>query len=586
MVHGSAGEQRLRNLRRVTACREATGHGLLRAAPSPLLRVDLSSPREGRSAATVVSDLFPDSTRYKTLVLYFSASLVEYPPVKTAHSFPLLPLVATLGCSLSAAAEGNAPLSASCSYAASAPATVSAPAKGTNEATAADPADDDLLPEDDADSPAEDGSSALPYFSPRPLPPIFDYWQEVLMEQSEARKYLVLDEDEYNRPLTEDEKAEIEEVRGHIREALAAAKELFTAQMALIRGPLSHPHYHPNDPYEVEDYLAICEEYLAESFHRDLEALSFCASFMSAGCVEPTLHPGRRPMLSMSEPEVIFRQRIGGESTVAHAWQLDQRAAEWQERQKRFMENYMEHYGDGSEGVGGESRDPFTGYCELMESGIPACAPDGSLSEKTVPYGEAMRELIRREERAWERYYTAMGELVCPSPGYRGSGTPAFTLEYQLYLLDTRERFLYLLASGDQIIKDLPSARQEKEAALLPLHRMYAYGEIFQDTALLFRHPKLAGNPWCISFPLAGPGFIYVKDNDVLRRYVAAHPEGGDVNIRGYQVLESRGEPYSSNKQEGSSDDDVPAPAADNALEMQQLFDLLECSPADGYIYG
>ena len=266
--------------------------------------------------------------------------------MKTAHSFPLLPLVATLGCSLSAAAEGNAPLSASCSYAASAPATVSAPAKGTNEATAADPADDDLLPEDDADSPAEDGSSALPYFSPRPLPPIFDYWQEVLMEQSEARKYLVLDEDEYNRPLTEDEKAEIEEVRGHIREALAAAKDLFTAQMALIRGPLSHPHYHPNDPYEVEDYLAICEEYLAESFHRDLEALSFCASFMSAGCVEPTLHPGRRPMLSMSEPEVIFRQRIGGESTVAHAWQLDQRAAEWQERQKRFMENYMEHYGD------------------------------------------------------------------------------------------------------------------------------------------------------------------------------------------------------------------------------------------------
>lgn len=584
MVHGSAGEQRLRNLRRVTACREATGHGLLRAAPSPLLRVDLSSPREGRSAATVVSDLFPDSTRYKTLVLYFSASLVEYPPVKTAHSFPLLPLVATLGCSLSAAAEGNAPLSASCSYAASAPATVSAPAKGTNEATAADPADDDLLPEDDADSPAEDGSSALPYFSPRPLPPIFDYWQEVLMEQSEARKYLVLDEDEYNRPLTEDEKAEIEEVRGHIREALAAAKELFTAQMALIRGPLSHPHYHPNDPYEVEDYLAICEEYLAESFHRDLEALSFCASFMSAGCVEPTLHPGRRPMLSMSEPEVIFWQRIGGDSSIANIWKLDQQIYTWRDRQWRFMASYLEHYSNKSVYFESESNDPFTGYCKVMGTEIPACAPDGSRSDQTVHYREGMRALIRREERAWERYYTAMGELVCPSPGYRGSGTPAFTLEYQLYLLDTRERFLYLLASGDQIIKDLPSARQEKEAALLPLHRMYAYGEIFRDTALLFRHPKLAGKPWCISFPHAGPGFIYVKDNDVLRQYVDTHPGGGELEVRGYQALESHGEPYPSKQRESSSDDDAPAPAADRALEMRQVFHLLECSPFEDYM--
>ena len=584
MVHGSAGEQRLRNLRRVTACREATGHGLLRAAPSPLLRVDLSSPREGRSAATVVSDLFPDSTRYKTLVLYFSASLVEYPPVKTAHSFPLLPLVATLGCSLSAAAEGNAPLSASCSYAASAPATVSAPAEGTNEATAADPADDDLLPEDDADSPAEDGSSALPYFSPRPLPPIFDYWQEVLMEQSEARKYLVLDEDEYNRPLTEDEKAEIEEVRGHIREALAAAKELFTAQMALIRGPLSHPHYQPDDPYEVEDYLEICEKYLEESFHRDLEALSFCASFMNAGCVEPTLHPGGRPMLNRPDPEVIFWQRTGGDSTVANEWKLARQACEWQKRQRRFMESYLAHYSYDSAGFERESRDPFTEYCQVMTSEIPACAPDGSPSDQTVTYCEAMRELIRREERAWERYYTAMGNLVCPSPGYRGSGTGVSTLEYQLYLLDTRERFLYLLASGDQNIKDLPSARREKEAALLPLHSTYAYGEIFQDTALLFRHPKLAGNPWCISFPLAEPGFIYVVDNDVLRQYVASHPEGGEVEIRGYQAPESHGEPYPSKQRKSSSTDDAPAPAADRALEMRQVFHLLECSPFEGYM--
>lgn len=480
--------------------------------------------------------------------------------VKTIHSFSLLPVVATLGYSLAAAAEGNAPLTDSSSYDVSAPAPASAP--------------------------AEESSISLPYFSPRPLPPIFDYWQRVFMEQTEERKYLVLDEDEYNRPLTEEDKAEIEEARRYVQEALAAAKELFTAQMALIRGPLSHPHYHPEDPYEVEDYLKICEAYLAESFHRDLEALSFCASFMSTGCVEPTLHPGGRPMLNKSEPEVIFRQRIGGDSSIATAWKLSQQASEWQNRQKRFMESYMEHYSYQSVYYERESYDPFTEYCQVMGTEIPACAPDGSRSDRTVIYCEAMRELIRREERAWERYYTAMGELVCPSPGYRGSGTPAFTLEYQLYLLDTRERFLYLLASGDHIIKDLPLARREKEAALLPLHGWYAYGEIFRDTALIFRHPKLDGNPWCISFPQAGPGFIYVKDNDVLRQYVDAHPEGGEVDICGYQVLERHGEPYPTDKQDNTSEDDAPDHKADNALEMRQFFYLLECSPDSGRIYG
>lgn len=423
-------------------------------------------------------------------------------------------------------------------------------------------------------SPA-DPSVPLPVVSARPLPDVFADAERVLMEQSEPARLLFLDHD---GDLTEEEREEVEEARGHVREALEAAKSLFLAQMALVRVPLSHPDYFM-EPEEVEKCLEICEEYLAESFRRDVELLSYSNSFLPPGCVEPSLHSGKNWEQHFSDVEVILQDAEDRLRDVGE-YRYEVLYDEGEKQLTAFLDRYLAGY--GGEGVrGGEGCDPFTGLHGIKGSVIEVGAPGEEGSVQVVDYGAVMQELIRREQLAWKRYVTAMGNLVTPCKGYRGSASDDRLPLYWRSMFKTRKRFFALLAAGADGIAGLPDDARERRAALLPLHDAYDFGEILTDYARIFRHPRLEGHPWCISFPYASAGFLFLSDSEVLRQFLAAHPEGGETEVRGYQMLESTGEPYERPRRETTGFRTISAPRPDGALEFRQVFHVLECGPSD-----
>lgn len=532
------------------------------------------------------------------------------------HRYYILPALLTLGCPVAfakveptpaSASEALTEASAEESAAAEAPVSAAALSKAPQEITeetqesdeedsfaeeedsAASVPDSDALltesedEEDEAghgegelsplDAP-EDSSVALPYFPSRPLPDVFAHWERVLMAASEPSKLLHVEPGE---ALSEEEQQEVAEARQHVKEALDAARALFQAQMDLIQGPLFHPLFYVED---LEKELAACEAYLAESFRRDLEALSFQNSFLPAGWVEPSTRPGREPVQSPSDLESLLWLRTMANSTVGVECTLATLHLDWMANQKRFMERYLAYYGDRNGDIYASDCDPFTGLRGIENTEIPVSAPNGATPARTTDYSTAMRALIRREHRAWKRYLTAMGNLVCPCRGYRGTGQGTAILVYQESLLDSRQRFLYLLASGSEQLDHLSPRPCEREAALQPLHGAHVFGEIFTDSAFIFRHPKLEGHPWCINFPRAGAGFIMLKDNDVLRQYTADNPEGGHIEARGYQTIESTGEPFEMPQQETLCPSEKKVAAKpEGAMQLQQVFYLLECQP-------
>ena len=132
-----------------------------------------------------------------------------------------------------------------------------------------------------------------------------------------------------------------------------------------------------------------------------------------------------------------------------------------------------------------------------------------------------------------------------------------------------------MITSGADNTALLSKRSCEKAAELRELQGLHPSGEIFTETAELFRLSKLADNPWCIRFPTAGGGFIFLKDNHALHQYLSAYPQGGRAKGKGHQMLESQGEPYATVKSEDATKQ--PSPKSYGALVLRQVFILQEC---------
>ncbi len=366
-------------------------------------------------------------------------------------------------------------------------------------------------------------------------------------------------------PFSTEELEAATEVRGHAIDSIEAAQELYRARLGILKASLEFPA----DDMEEEDYaenLASCEAWLVEGFRRDLEALSFHLSWLPAGCVEPSTRPGRQELLFRPVLESILFSQVDGSTSEICAGYSHVNSL-WMERQDAFMEHLHSLYGNGEPTPDASGRlIPFT------RMSWP-CDDEGQLTPEARVFRSNMQALIRKEQNAWKRYHKVMLDLVCPGPGYRGSGVGMFMSAYEPHLLDSRERFLCLLAAGDRGLRHMEAVDRLRLAELQELHSKHPFGEIFTEAATLFRHPKLEGNPWCIRFHDCGAGFIFVNDSATLRRYAAENPGGSEqVEVQGYQCIEHRATPWLP--EDGES-------TATGAPGPQQVFHLLSYSLPD-----
>ncbi len=406
--------------------------------------------------------------------------------------------------------------------------------------------------------------------------PIFDHWLQVLTAQSTPELLCHVKEGE---PLSEDDQADLDETRDTILIAMEAAMELYSARMAVIEGALKHPDlaYEEDTTAHV---LETCRAWVAEGFRRDLEALSFCESWLDAGCVRPSLRPGRQELLMRPELESLrFAKALSVGGTYTIGVNMCAVNSEWEARQDLLLRQYLSRYCVSDKMDELNRRDPFTGMCWVPEN-------NGCLSAEDQAYLAEMQQIIRDEHKAWERYLSAMSTLVTPCRGYRGSGAGIMATDYECHLLDSRERYLYLLTLGYLGLIQHDGLVVDSTAELQPLHTVHAFGELFMTEATLFRHPELEGKPWCIRFRRQGAGFIFVPDGKVLQAYLAANPNGGEVMVRGYQSIEPIGRPYKRRTRKDCDYDErkLLDPPAD-AMKLRQVFRMTSCLPLDQYEY-
>ncbi len=361
------------------------------------------------------------------------------------------------------------------------------------------------------------------------LPPIFEHWQEVLVSQCTPEVLFYAGEDAIpeneREAMREEIESEVAEVEEHATEALEAAKALYRARAELLREAMQAPH---NDlsPEAITNLFATGDKWLTDGFRRDLEALSFSGPLPKAGTVEPSTRPGQQEWLFCPPTNAFAFEQVDG-CQAEISWRYEELNTEWREQQDRFMAHMLAQYQKNDDYV----RDPFTGHLWADER-LETCAP------AVDAFRARMQQLIHREEEAWKRYREAMLALVGPCPSYCGSGLGISMSVCERSLLDTRERYLCLLAAGADGMDKLERLPQERAAAFLELHPLHRFGEVFTETAILFRHPKLEGQPWCLRFDSYEAGFIFVQDNDVLRRFASVHPSGGEATVRGCQSIE------------------------------------------------
>ncbi len=389
-------------------------------------------------------------------------------------------------------------------------------------------------------------------------PAIFAHWDEVFSSQTTPEALFGgSDEDEVDK----EQREEAAEVRGVCTTALKAARELYSARLELLREGVNAPRNpHQNEAEKAEEaavFLQTGEVLLVEGFRRDLEALSFSETWLMAGSVEPGTQPGRQELLYRPVLNGFSFEQVDGCNVEISCGYADLNT-EWRKQQDDFMKSLHTAYGKGDEGSG---RNPFTG--ELWSDGDDAA---------TKRFRAGMQKLLLREQQAWERYREAMMELVCPSNSFTGSGAGSFMSIFECHLLNSRERFLCLLVAGTGGLDKLPRLLPERCAPLLELHPEHRFGEIFTCGASLFRHPKLEGNPWCIRFEAQGAGFIPVADGSALRRYVKEFPDGGELEVRGYQTIEVSGWPYVS--VERKDGDGIQRTCPQGGLAPRQVFIL------------
>ncbi len=386
------------------------------------------------------------------------------------------------------------------------------------------------------------------------LPPALLIWQKVLMDETRPEKFMshVL---ENGGKFSEEDLEECEEGRQTALAALEAATALYHARIDLVRASVGSCYLGDVDEL-CEPVLAACEQLIGECFLCDLRALATGECWMRGAQLPPPARPGRQLLRFMPTCCDVQSGNVGGSNRDCDL-QNGSINSLWESLQDNFMADYRSNF-ESLEGI-----DTFTGH---RWQGI-----DGQSEEDSRRIMEKMLALLDREAEAWARYKEAMQKLTCPSRGYRGTGVGGLMTDYERHLLDSREMFLCMLATGAQGVGNMHRLPCFRRAELTALNPYNPYGEIFENKALLFRLPDVEGRPWCISFPQYDPGYIPVKDSVALRRFAAQNPEGGEAWVKGYQAIECPGTPYPESE-------DGPA-FPEGGMAPQQLFVLLECGP-------
>ncbi len=379
------------------------------------------------------------------------------------------------------------------------------------------------------------------------LPPALEKWASLLRSQVEPRVY-----ETYGSP------DELAEARGHVEDAIAAASGLYHAQMALMRGLIEGSPLGKEEE-TCEELLQACEQLIIESLWCDTRALAFDSSWIDYKLLPPPPQPGRAQLCHF--PAFLNALVMNSDGST---YEIGIIAATlnkvWEGMQDNFLRFYRNSYDRQTEEEAFRNmRDPFS--MGELEEGNPA----------HKAFMAAMLPLFDREMEAWKQYRDNMLWLVGPSSSYQGSGTGYFMSGMERNFLDTRTRFLCLLAAGLHGTNGLRGLHLHHGNSLEVLHGIHPYGEIFTDRAYLFRHPGLEGRPWCITFPHADTGFIPVQDGEALRLFAEVNPEGGEIEVCGYQAVESRGYPYT----EAGEDEELKRP--EGGMTVQQVFVLLEC---------
>ncbi len=388
------------------------------------------------------------------------------------------------------------------------------------------------------------------------IPPAMESWQQTLLEQTEPKAYLSHEWEETGR-LSEEGLEECAEAREHATTAIAAASALFSARLDIIRTLVDASSIGADD--ETRDMaLSASEAILAECFWRDLRALASENTWLDYEALELPARPGRQHLRHL--PACLNFLPCAGdthERSVSYATIN----GVWERMQDHFLTLYTNYYREEGDSHLPRFRhhpgDPFTGNCYDKDDA------------DTRQHMDTVLKLFEKENTAWKAYRRAMEGLICPSRGYRGTGNGLSMSIMERHMLDSRIRFLCLLATGAGY-QAPPSIDCEQENELLELHPGHPYGEIFTTTAVLFRHKGLEGQPWCIRFPGVDAGFIPVQENEVLRSFLAKRPQGGECHPRGYQNLEIHGHPYEE------AEDDAPQARPGGRMALRQTYVMLD----------
>lgn len=153
--------------------------------------------------------------------------------------------------------------------------------------------------------------------------------------------------------MTEDECRQFEEARQHVHESVEAIQELFSAHMALVRVPLEHPDYCSIEAEVFKQSLADCEEYLAETFRRDVGEFSYSESFLKKECVEPETRLGNLDLSHLTELD----HRMRAKEDILFPNET------WIRRLEQLYERNLAHYKPMDVSKGTERESPFSGMC-------------------------------------------------------------------------------------------------------------------------------------------------------------------------------------------------------------------------------
>ncbi len=407
---------------------------------------------------------------------------------------------------------------------------------------------------------------------PAPLPAALADWGQLLFGQTEPGRYLAIFKE--NGLAVDESRNEFEEecpeARELVQSALAAAGPLYEVRMELLHALLNEPR--PGwMKQEAAEFPAEYGTAITEMFWRDLHGLAHCTSWLKESALPLPTRPGRQLMRHLPAPlELLHRNSRG--STAEEGLLEGSISDEWAAQQARFLHAYRDSFRAGENPecpAFDQERSPFTNEVRSFHF---VRDEDDSFAEELRRYDAHVVALFDAEEAAWKRYSEAMQALACPSRSYYGSGEGITQARILRHLTDTRMRWCCLLAEGNKGC--FPADATVAESDLLPLHPLHGFGEVFDssdwvDEAVIFRHPALAEQPWCIRFPNADAGFIPLKDNAALQAYAAAEPAGGKARIRGYQMLEACGAPSADG-----------AEYSENPYTLRQIFVLFDAARA------